>query len=451
MSAEPEPEAAGPKRPGMRRAAAGTYLSYLGVSFLGLLNVLIVARDLGPTGRGDVTFLMTVAGITGYVLNMSVHESNANFSGLKSHRIPSLGTNSVVLSLLLGLAAAGVAVAALAYAPFLKQDVPAGNLALALVSIPAVMLQTYLVYLARGSYQFTVANIAMLTAPTVALTANVVMMITGTLSVTTALAAWSAGNTLAALFLAVHHGLTAGYTRPDRRLAQEAVTFGAKSHIGGVLATGNYRMDQWILGAVAGSRELGLYSIAVAWFEGLFLLPMAVSAVARPDLVRAKGAEAGARIASLFRLTVALTLIAAVALFLLAPVLCTGIFGDSFSGSVEPLRLLAVGALGISAAKLIGIGLIAQQRPLLESASMGTGFVVALVLYVILIPSYGANGAAIASTIAYTAAGLAAAAFLVRQFDVRPSALIPRPSDARQLADLVGAAGRNISGSLRRG
>ena len=153
----------------MRRAAAGTYLSYLGVSFLGLLNVLIVARDLGPTGRGDVTFLMTVAGITGYVLNMSVHESNANFSGLKSHRIPSLGTNSVVLSLMLGLVAAGVAVAALAYAPFLKQDVPAGNLALALVSIPAVMLQTYLVYLARGSYQFTVANLAMLTAPAVAL------------------------------------------------------------------------------------------------------------------------------------------------------------------------------------------------------------------------------------------------------------------------------------------
>ena len=111
---------------------------------------------------------------------------------------------------------------------------------------------------------------------------------------TTALAAWSAGTALSALILVVHHGLTAGYTRPDRGLAKESVTFGAKSHIGGMLATGNYRMDQWILGAVAGSRELGPLPIAVAWFEGLFLLPMAVSAVARPDLVRAKGAEAGA-------------------------------------------------------------------------------------------------------------------------------------------------------------
>ena len=92
------------------------------------------------------------------------------------------------------------------------------------------------------------------------------------------------------------------------------MTFGAKSHIGGMLATGSYRMDQWIVGAVAGSRELGLYAIAVAWFEGLFILPMAVAATARPDLVMAKRAEAGEKIASLFRMTVALTLIAAIAL-----------------------------------------------------------------------------------------------------------------------------------------
>ena len=340
-----------------------------------------------PDGRGDVTFLMTVAGITGYVMNLSVHEANANFSGLKRERIPTLGTNSLVFSLVLGVLAAGVAVAALAYAPFLAEDVPTGNLVLALLSIPAVMLQTYLVYLARGSYRFTVANLALLSAPTIALTANI-----GLADRRFALRDHRAGGLdRGQLDLGAHpdhaprpHGrLLAPRPRPGQGIGHVR----RQSHIGGMLATGNYRMDQWILGAVAGSRELGLYSIAVAWFEGLFLLPMAVASVARPDLVRAKGAEAGARVASLFRLTVALTLIAAVALVLLAPVLCTGVFGSDFSGSVEPLRLLAVGALGVSAAKLIGIALIAQQRPLLESASMGIGFVVALGLYLVLIPA----------------------------------------------------------------
>lgn len=430
----------------MKKAAVGTYVSYLGVAFLGLLNVLVVARVLGPSGRGQVVFLMTVAGITGYVFNLSVHESNANFSGLKRSKVPALGTNSVFFSIGLGLVAAGAAIAALAYAPFLSQDVPALDLVVALVSIPAIMLQTYLVYLARGRYRFTIANAALLLAPIVALAANTVMAAFDVLTVTRALTAWSLGNVLSALLLAVHHGFTAGYGRPDAGLGREAVAFGAKSHVGGVLATGSYRMDQWILGAVAGSRELGLYSVAVAWFEGLFLLPMAIASVARPDLVRSGGAEAGRKVAALFRSTLAVTVVLVVALVLLAPVLCAGVFGESFAEAVMPLRLLAIGAFGVSAAKLIGIALIAQQRPLLESASMGVGFVVAIALYLLLIPSLGAVGAALASTGAYTAAGLTAAGFLIKDFGVRPLMLLPRPGDARALVGMGLGVARSIRG-----
>jgi O-antigen/teichoic acid export membrane protein len=430
----------------MKRAAVGTYGSYLGVALLGLVNVLLIARALGPVGRGEVTFLMTVAGITGYVFNLSVHESNANFSGLKAGRIPALATNSVLFAVALGAVAAAAAVAALAFVPFLSEDVSSTDLAIALVSIPAVMVQTYFVYLARGSYRFTVANVALLTAPAVSASGNVALVATDTMSVTAALTVWSAGNVASAVLLMVRHAVSDGFGAPDRELAGESVTFGAKSHVGGILATGSYRMDQWIVGAVAGSRELGLYAVAVAWFEGLFLLPMAIASVARPDLVRAGPEEAGRVTAGLFRSTLIVTGLFAAILAVAAPLLCTGVFGDDFSGAVEPLRLLAAGALGVSAAKLIGIALIAQRRPLLESASMGLGFVVAITLYLVLIPEYGANGAAVASTIAYTAAGLAAAVFLVREMRVRPAELIPRPADFASLVD-VGLRGLR---SLRR-
>lgn len=430
---ETEPE---PPRP-IKKAALGTYVSYLGVSFVGLLNVLLVARVLGPTGRGEVTFLMTVAGITSYVFNLSVQEANANLSGLKKSRIPSLGTNSLMMALVLGATAALVAVLALAYAPYLAREVGTLELTLALLSIPSVMLQTYLVYLARGSYEFTIANVALLSAPVVALTANVALAVTGTLSVTTALGAWSAGNAISAVLLTVDHLRRVGFGRPDSTLARETVVFGAKSHIGGVMATGSYRMDQWILGAVAGPRELGLYSVAVAWFEGLFILPMAIASVARPDLVRAAHADVGARAAELFRITITLTVFFALVLVVAAPLLCGGIFGPEFDEATQLLRLLAAGSLGISAAKLIGIALIAQRRPLLESVSMGAGFLTAILLYIVLIPPLGATGAAIASTVAYTVAGLTAAVFLVREFGVRPRQFFPRRGDLDRLAGMV--------------
>jgi O-antigen/teichoic acid export membrane protein len=435
------PSSAPPRKAG-GRAAASTYASYLGISLFGLANVLLVSRILGPSGRGEVTFLMTVAGISGYLFNLSVQEANANLSGLKAHLRPSLGTNSILLSLGLGIVAAGVATLALAYAPFLAEDVPASHLAIALASIPSVTLQTYLVYLARGSYKFTIANLAMLVAPVVSVLANAALALAGALTVTTALASWSIGLALSAAVLVVDHALRVGYGRADRALGREALTFGAKSHVGGVLATGSYRMDQWILGAVSGPRELGLYSVAVAWFEGLFLLPMAIGAVARPDLVLAPAAEAGRRAALLFRVTVIATAVLAAVLVVAAPLLCTGLFGEAFSGSVEPLRLLAVGALGIVGAKVIGVALIAQRRPLLESASMGIGFVVAIVLYIVLIPPFAAVGAAVASAIAYTVAGTAAAAFLVKALHVSPRELIPRPADVRVIAGLASRAVR---------
>ncbi|HYH52930.1 MAG TPA: hypothetical protein VD761_02270 [Solirubrobacterales bacterium] len=439
MSAE-NPEAAPapkPRRAG-GRAALSTYASYIGVSLFGLGNVLLISRVLGPTGRGEVTFLMTVSGITGYLFNLSVQEANANLSGLKEHLRPALGTNSVVLSLGLGLVAAAAAVLALAYAPFLSEDVPASDLAIALVAIPAVTLQTYFVYLARGSSKFTIANVAMLVAPVFSFFANAVLAVAGVLSVTSSLACWSVGLVLSAVTLIVDHKRRVGFAAVDRELGREAVVFGTKSHLGGVMATGSYRMDQWILGAVAGPRELGLYSVAVAWFESLFLLPMAIGAVARQELVTAPRHEAGRRAALLFRVTLIVTLVLAAILVIGAPFLCAGIFGESFSGSIEPLRLLAAGALGIVSAKLIGVALIAQRRPLLESASMGSGFVVAIVLYLILIPSDAAVGAAIASSIAYSVAGIAAAAFLVKALDVPVRLLVPRPDDVRALARLLG-------------
>ncbi len=405
------------------------------------MNVLLVARVLGPEGRGEVTFLMTVAGLTAFAFNLSVQEANGNLAGLREDRAGSLATNSLALSIVLGCAAAVVAVAALAYAPFLEADVPDDDLALALASIPFLILQIYLVYLARGVYAFGAANAGLLTAPVVTLIANVVMALGDALTVTSALAAWTAGNALSVVLLLGHAGVKLGFGRADRRLAGEAIALGSKAHLGGVLATGSYRLDQWILGAVAGPRELGLYSVAVAWFEGLFLLPTAISAVARPDLVRATMHEAGRLAATLFRATALVTGALAVVMVLAAPILCSVVFGEEFADAAISLRLLAAGSIGIVGLKVVGNALTAQQRPLLESAAMGAGFAVAIVLYITLIPSLESAGAAIASTVAYTVSGAVAAWFLVRRLDVPAKDLVPRPRDVQALAALVRGRG----------
>ena len=149
---------------------------------------------------------------------------------------------------------------------------------------------------------------------------------------------------------------------------------------------GNYRLDQWLLGAIAGSRELGLYSVAVAWAEALWYLPTALAAVQRPDLVRATRGEAMMQTARAFRAVVVVTALLIVITIVVAPVLCVTVFGDDFKGSIDDLRILAFGALGVVALKQLGNALTAQGRPLDASAAIGVAFAATVVLDILLIP-----------------------------------------------------------------
>jgi O-antigen/teichoic acid export membrane protein len=188
-----------------------------------------------------------------------------------------------------------------------------------------------------------------------------------------------------------------------------------------------------MLGAMVGPRELGLYSIAVAWAELLFYLPGVLVLVQRPDLVRATPAEAVRRTLRVCRVGFLLSGAAAAVILVIAPWLCAGVFGERFRGSIDDLRVLALGAFGIVAFELLRNALTAQRKPLLGSAAVGVAFVLTLVLDLLLIPRYGGLGAATATTIAYTCGGVAAGLIFARAMHARLGEMAPRLDDLHWL------------------
>jgi len=275
-----------------------------------------------------------------------------------------------------------------------------------------------------------VTNAAWLITPVANVTVNGLLAALGWLSVATAVSTWIAGQVLGTALLAWYVGRRlAGFGRPDLGLARRTVWFGVKAHAGRVMLLGNYRLDQWILGAVSGSRELGLYSVAVAWAEALWQLPTALAAVQRPDVVRASAREAARQAATAFRAATAVTLVLAVVFVAAAPTLCVTFFGESFRGSIDDLRVLVTGAVGVVALKQLGSVLTGQSKPTLASAAIGISFVATVVLDVALIPSYGGLGAAIASSVSYTVGGIAVAVIFARTLGGGLGDLVPRRSD----------------------
>jgi O-antigen/teichoic acid export membrane protein len=134
---------------------------------------------------------------------------------------------------------------------------------------------------------------------------------------------------------------------------------------------------------------------------------------------------------------------------LLAPVLCVTVFGEAFSGSVDDLRVLVLGAFGVVALKLLGNALTAQRRPGLASLGAAAALVVTVALDLALIPAYGGVGAAVASTLAYTAGGIVAAVLFVRVLGVRTRELVPRLGEVPGLLRDVWRPLAQSSGGLR--
>lgn len=419
-----------PSRPPFARSALATFATNIAVAGLSFASVLITARALGAEGRGAVAFLTTVAFITSEFASFGVQQSNANFAARRPDLTPALATTSLAIALVGGGLAAAVVAALMLGFSSLDGGAPVGLIALVLASLPMLILQVYLQQLVMAQYAFRVANIAWLLTPGTSVAVSGALALADQLTVGGAVAAWVGGQSLTTIVLA--HAVArrlGGFGRLKAGLVSEMLGFGLKAHLGRVMLVGNYRLDQWILGIIAGPRELGLYSVAVAWSEALFFLPTALAQVQRPDLVRDSPERAQERAAVAFRVGMLATIVMAGAMIVFAPFLCVSIFGESFRGSIAMLRVLSIAAIGIAALKLLGNALTAQGKPLLETGAVAVAFVSIVILDLLLIPEHGGLGAAWASVVAYSAGGAAAVVIFVRRLGGSPLDLVPRPAE----------------------
>lgn len=425
-------------RPSFGRSALQTYGAHVAAAFLSLGNVLVVARVLGAEGRGHVAFLTAIAWLTASLSTLGVQEANSNLAASEPGSRRSLATNSVWLSLLIGAATFGFLYGLIALFPAVAGDSDPDLRWITFAFVPVLIFQILIRALVQADYGFALSGTSYLLGPVTNVAVNGLFAATGDLTVGKAVGAWLLGQTLDALILTWYiGGRLAGFGRPDLGLALRSLAFGSKAHVGRVMQLGNYRLDQWLLGAIAGPRELGLYSVAVAWAEGLWLLPTSLANAQRPDLVRASQQEAAYQSARVFRATVLITGILAVAMIILAPALCVVVFGSDFRGSIDDLRVLVAGAFGMIALKLLGNALVARGRPVLQSVSIGVGFLCTVALDILLIPPLGGLGAALASTLAYTAAGIVVGAIFLRALEGRAVELVPRLGDLGALVRVL--------------
>jgi O-antigen/teichoic acid export membrane protein len=146
---------------------------------------------------------------------------------------------------------------------------------------------------------------------------------------------------------------------------------------------------------------LGVYAVASKYAELMRLPAVAMQYVLYPRFARDGRRLADAEVRHMLPRALALTASLVLPLAGVAVVALPLLYGPAFSDAVVPACILLgglafEGAAAVSTAYLFGVG-----RPGLSSWAMGAGVAVTVALDVLLIPHFGAVGAAVASGVAY--------------------------------------------------
>jgi O-antigen/teichoic acid export membrane protein len=244
-----------------------------------------------------------------------------------------------------------------------------------------------------------------------------------------------------------------GHGRSRRGQLKRALSFGLRGYAANALQVLNYRVDFFVLSAVASAAALGHYAVAVAVTSMLWLLPQALSDVLFPRVAALSAAEQEAHrdfveTKSLRHATL-LAVGAGVVLALALLVLVVPVYGPAFRDAIALglIRLPGVALIGI--ANTLGAITIGRGKPEYGLYTTLVVTPVTLVLYATLIPAYDATGAALASSLSF------AAAFVVTAFFYRRAtghAVLPRAFPTRSELDDYRALGPKVrlwAGGLR--
>jgi len=207
------------------------------------------------------------------------------------------------------------------------------------------------------------------------------------------------GLTIAMLLVTSGRKLVESKWRADAALLRRMITYGLKFHISVLAGAIIFRADLLIVNHFRGAAEAGVYSVATQFSLLLMLLPSVIATLLFPRVTAEQDAH-GETTSRVTRQTAVIMLICCLAT---VPVsfLLPFVYGPAFADATTLLLILLPGVYLVGLESVLVQHFNALGLPRAIPVYWVLTLVINLVLVFALVPSYGAYGAAIASTVSY--------------------------------------------------
>jgi O-antigen/teichoic acid export membrane protein len=195
----------------------------------------------------------------------------------------------------------------------------------------------------------------------------------------------------------------------------------------------NLRIDVFLVSAVLGARQLGLYTLAVATGELIWNLSQPVVWSTMDRVAGTSFEDAAALVARLTRNVLIVEIFFALVLAVVAPPLIKLVYGPRFEQSALVLQLLLPGMAIYAVRALMGYFILVRlDRPFFLMMSQSVSALTCAAISLAMFPSFGIAGAATATSVTYCLLVVVQAAVFCRATSTDPAALlIPTREDIR--------------------
>lgn len=416
-------------------ATTGTeaLLLKIAVYAVGFVGSIVVSRVLGPAGRGTYYLPVVAASTAVSLAKLGLQNANVYLFAERKVSVERITGQNGLFALVMG----AIAAVALLQGPWALPSVfgqtPLVLLVLAAVTIPFSMHQQYSAGLLNLIGVVTWQFRASLISGVGQLVALVALAVSGHLDPFSVLA-------VNLVTIVTTWGLTQrGFARRsshsvrlDVGLLRETLSNSLVMHVAMVLYFLHLRLDTFMVQAIAGPAALGQYSVAVTLAETMLLASDSLGVAVLPRLVSDNLRESALMSLRASRMNVLVSVILGVGWAVVGYVVIGLFYGASFTPAFFPLLALLPGMTALGLQRCTGGPVLRTGQRWKFAGIYGVSVLFNIGLNLVLIPSVGITGAALASSLSYSLEAL----LFIRWVSLIGDrgigyALIPRWDDAR--------------------
>jgi O-antigen/teichoic acid export membrane protein len=386
-------------------AIGSTIIRQVLSSALYFVAIWITTRQLGPHQNGILATVLLLPQTLYAFLNLGLGASHVYYLSSGSGNHKSMRNTNWILASVLWVAV--VIVLAASSEQNIAKYLPGIEKSAALYAstlFPMMLLAAWSSSLIQGNRDYQSYNKIVLIQPFVFCSAVIFLQAAHSITVMSVLTCYILSQTSLWLLSEKKIKKFSGPSGAVGHKFSDAIKYGLRAHISNIITFVNYRLALYLVSFMLGPTPTGKYALSIQLAEVLWLIASAASMVVFPESAAHSKSPAELQkmikkvAGTVFQVTLAGALIAAV----LSPVAIPWIFGKDYQGSVTPFIILLPGIVLWSYMSVISNSLAGMGYQKLNIQSALLCLAINIVGDLLAIPHYGANGAAFASTAAFS-------------------------------------------------